>query len=106
MVVYDDVGEYKLTVFDRGFDQIPRLGERMDFDAPPSLHFQARHGQVTMPHCPAREPLAMEVEHFLDCILTARAPLTGARHARAVVGILEAAEASLKQGGGLVELEE
>jgi predicted dehydrogenase len=106
MVVYDDVGEYKLTIFDKGFDKVPRLGERMDFDTPPSLHFKARQGQVTMPHCPVREPLAMEVEHFLDCILNARVPLTGANHARAVVGILEAAEASLKQGGALVEVEE
>jgi predicted dehydrogenase len=106
MVVYDDVGEYKLTIFDKGFDQVPRLGERMDFDAPLSVHFKARQGHVTMLHCPVREPLAVEVEHFLECILDGRTPRTDARHARAVVNILEAAETSLKRGGALVDLEE
>jgi predicted dehydrogenase len=99
MVVYDDIGDYKLTVFEKGFDRVPRLGETMDFDMPPSLHFKPRQGAVVMPHRPVREPLSVEVDHFLDCILLEKVPETDALHARAVVGVLEAAHASLKQGG-------
>jgi predicted dehydrogenase len=99
MVVYDDVGEYKLTVFEKGFDPVPRLGERMDFDSPPSMSFKLRHGKVVMPHCPVRESLSVEIDHFLECILTETPPETGGRHARAVIEILEAAQSSMRSGG-------
>lgn len=102
MVVYDDTNDYKLTVFDKGFEAVPRLGERMDFDAPASMRFKSRQGAVTMPYCPVREPLSVEIEHFLDCIVTGCSPETGAPHARAVVAVLESAQASLKQGGALM----
>ena len=32
MVVYDDVGDNKITVVDKGIDRIPKAGERMDYD--------------------------------------------------------------------------
>jgi predicted dehydrogenase len=106
MVVYDDVSEHKLTVYEKGFDRVPRLGDRMDFDALSAPHFKPRQGAVTMPYCPVREPLSVEVEHFLDCIRNERRPETDARHARAVVNVLEAAQASLKQGGAPRQLQE
>lgn len=99
MVVYDDVSEHKLTIYEKGFDRVPRLGEYMDFDATTSPPFKMRGGAITVPHCPVREPLSVEVEHFLDCIANERTPETDARHARAVVAILEAAQTSLKRGG-------
>ena len=99
MVVYDDMSEHKLTVYEKGFDRVPRLGERMDYDSLSPPHFRPRQGAVVMPYCPVREPLTVEVEHFLECILTNRKPETDAQHARAVVSVLEAAQASLKQGG-------
>jgi predicted dehydrogenase len=104
MVVYDDVSEYKLTVFEKGFDRVPRIGEQMDFDKPPSMNFRPRQGQVVMPYCRVREPLSVEIDHFLDCIASERVPETDGRHARAVVEILEAAQASLKNGGALSHL--
>jgi len=39
------------------------------------------------------EPLRLEAEHFVECIRTGKEPATGITHARAVVGILERAEA-------------
>jgi predicted dehydrogenase len=99
MIVYDDVSEHKLTIYEKGFDRVPRLGERMDFDTGAPPPFKMRAGAVTMPYCPVREPLSVEIDHFLDCILTGRIPETDGRHARAVVSVLEAAQASLKQGG-------
>jgi predicted dehydrogenase len=105
MVVYDDVSEYKLTVFEKGFDAVPRLGERMDFDLPPSTHFQRREGEIVMPYCPVRESLSVEVNHFVECILSGSTPETDGQHARAVVEVLEAAQMSIKQGGALMHLE-
>ncbi|MBV9251563.1 MAG: Gfo/Idh/MocA family oxidoreductase, partial [Acetobacteraceae bacterium] len=96
MIVYDDVSEHKLAVYEKGFDRVPRLGERMDFDSADPPQFKPRQGAITMPYCPVREPLSVEIEHFLDCIAAERVPDTGAKHARAVIGILEAAQASLK----------
>jgi predicted dehydrogenase len=105
MVVYDDLSEYKLTIFEKGFDRVPRLGERMDFDNPPSMYFRQRQGEVVMPYCPVREPLSVEIDHFLNCIRGEKIPETDGRHARAVVEILEAAQRSMKTGGSLVRLE-
>jgi predicted dehydrogenase len=57
MVVDDEIGEYELSAFEKGFDRVPRLGETMDFDAPPTPRFRPRQGDVAMPHRPVREPL-------------------------------------------------
>jgi len=106
MIVYDDVSEHKLTVYEKGFDPIPRLGEHMDFDAKSPLDFRPRQGAVIMPHCPVREPLGVEIDHFLECIRNERVPETDGRHALAVVSVLEAAQASLKLGGTPMQLKE
>lgn len=106
MAVYDDMSEYKLTVFEKGFDRVPRLGERMDFDNPSAMHFRRREGKVVMPYCPVREPLSVEIDHFLECIRTERVPETDGRHARAVVEVLEAAQMSMKTGGRIMHFEE
>jgi predicted dehydrogenase len=104
MVVYDDISEYKLTVFDKGFDRIPRIGERMDFDSPSPMQLRQRQGEVVMPYCPVREPLSVEIDHFLECILTGNAPDTDGWHARAVVEVLEAAQISINESGALIHL--
>ncbi len=105
MAVYDDAGDYKLTIFEKGFDRVPRLGETMDFDAPQPSAFKIREGTVVMPYCPVREPLSVEVDHFLDCIQAGRRPETDGRHARAVVEVLQLAHASLREGGILKRLD-
>jgi predicted dehydrogenase len=106
MVVYDDVSEHKLTVYEKGFDPVPRLGERMDFDTTPPPNFKPRQGAVTIPYCPVREPLSVEIDHFLECIHNERVPETDGRHAHAVVSVLEAAQVSLKLGGTPMQLQE
>ena len=50
MVVYDDVAEYKVSVFDKGIDQKAIIGERMDYDNPSSLeNFKYRSGTFRFP---------------------------------------------------------
>jgi predicted dehydrogenase len=91
MVIYDDVAENKIAIFDKGIDRKAILGENMDFDNPQPLQFNYRSGDILLPQVKFTEPLRVEAEHFSDCILNSRVPLTGLGHARTVVSILERA---------------
>lgn len=91
MVVYDDIANDKIAVYDKGIDRKAILGMDMDFDAPLPAQFNYRSGDVLLPKIDFVEPLRVEAEHFLDCILNGTPPLTGAGHARDVVSILEQA---------------
>ena len=88
MVVYDDMAENKVAIFDKGIDPLAVLGQNMDYDNPGSLEFNHRSGDVIMPRVPWREPLKVEVEHFADCIQGKAECLTGPAHASRVVRIL------------------
>lgn len=89
MVVYDDIAENRVSVYDKGIDRMAVLGEQMDFDDPATFTFNHRSGNVVMPKIQWQEPLKVEVEHFLDCILNDAPCLTDANHAKKVVKILE-----------------
>jgi predicted dehydrogenase len=97
MVVYDDVSDDKITVYDKGVDRVPKIGEQMDYD---QLNYQLIHrtGDVWLPRISFQEPLKIEAAHFLECLRNGTAPLTGPRHARDVVAVLEAAQTALKTG--------
>jgi predicted dehydrogenase len=56
---------------------------------------------VLIPKIEMREPLAVQTEHFAECILEGSTPLTGAANGRRTVAILEAAERSLARGGAV-----
>jgi len=89
MVVYDDVADDKIAIYDKGIDRKAILGENMDFDNPRRLQFDYRSGDILLPQIKFSEPLRAEAEHYVDCIRNQRAPLTGIAHARHVVSILE-----------------
>jgi len=91
MVVYDDIAEDKITIYDKGIDRKAILGENMDFDSPRVSQFNYRTGDILIPEVKFAEPLRVEAEHFADCIRNSREPLTGLNHARTVVSILERA---------------
>src|ERR1700756_1331107 len=91
MVVYDDIAENKIAIYDKGIDRRAILGENMDFDSPQPLQFNYRSGDILIPEVKFAEPLRVEAEHFADCIRNSREPLTGLSHARTVVSILERA---------------
>jgi predicted dehydrogenase len=91
MVVYDDVADDKITIYDKGIDRRAVLGENMDFDHVRPPEFNYRSGDILLPQVKFVEPLRMEAEHFIDSIRNKTTPLTGLRHAREVVAILERA---------------
>ena len=92
MVIYDDVAEDKIAIYDKGIDPKAVLGEGMDFDRPPPPQFSYRSGDIHLPKIDWVEPLRAEAEHFLSSIRTNTQPLTGIPHARRVVDILERAQ--------------
>jgi predicted dehydrogenase len=91
MIVYDDVAEDKIIIYDKGIDKFSKLGENMDFDSPSSLTFKYRSGDIWVPKIDYREPLKTEAEHFLDCIITGKKPISGSTHTLQVIKILEEA---------------
>jgi predicted dehydrogenase len=96
MVVYDDVADDKIAIYDKGIDRKAILGQNMDFDTPQTAQFSYRSGDILLPQIKFVEPLRVEAEHFVDCIRNSRAPLTGIKHSRAVVSILERATSNRK----------
>jgi predicted dehydrogenase len=91
MVVYDDVADDKIAIYDKGIDRKAVLGEHMDFDRPVSTDFSYRSGDILLPRVKFVEPLRLQAEHFIECIRTLKEPATGIAHARTVVSILERA---------------
>lgn len=98
MVVYDDVSDNKIMVFDKGVDRIPRIGERMDYDQFNNYQLIHRTGDVWLPRISFQEPLKVEAAHFLECLRSGEQPLTGGAHARDVVAVLEATQLALRTG--------
>ena len=88
MVVYDDIAENKITIYDKGIDRLAILGENMDFDNPNTFSFNHRSGDVVIPEIKWTEPLKTEIEHFISCIKNKSSCLTDAYHAEKVVKIL------------------
>ena len=94
MVVYDDLTENKIAVYDKGIDPLAVLGNQMDFDNVETPEFSHRSGDVVLPKIGWREPLQIEVEHFADCIEKGVKCITGVEHTARVVGILSNAQSN------------
>lgn len=93
MVVFDDLdSEAKLRVYDKGADPVG-VGEFGEYQ------FRLRSGDIHVPRTDLTEPLALELDHFLDCVATGATPRTGAWNGVRVVATLEAAQQSLDKGG-------
>ncbi len=88
MVVYDDLADNKVAIYDKGIDRIAILGENMDYDFLQFQPFNYRSGDVLLPKIEFQEPLKIEIDHFMDCIEKGEACLTGIEHAKKVIEIL------------------
>lgn len=54
-----------------------------------SYYFDNPSAEIVIPTIKAREPLRVEIEHFVDCIRTGRTPLTNIGHGVRVIESLE-----------------
>ncbi len=92
MVVFDDLAtEERIKVHDKGVVAAERA---LDLTKPPMSY---RYGEVVAPYLTVNEPLVIEDEHFVDCVLTGMTPLTDVDNGIAVVEVLEAAELSKRE---------
>lgn len=88
MIIYDDVADEKIAIYDKGIDRMAALGEHMDYDNPAAMAFNHRSGDVLLPKIKSEEPLKVEIAHFVDCITKGTKCLTDAAHAKKVIQIL------------------
>jgi predicted dehydrogenase len=88
MVVYDDIADNKVAIFDKGIDRMAHLGEHMDYDEPDIMKFSHRSGDVVLPKIQFVEPLKVEISHFFDCISNGVKCLTDIEHTKKVIKIL------------------
>jgi predicted dehydrogenase len=99
MVVFDDVeSTEKLKIFDKGVSGVSyeSYGDSLTL----------RFGDINIPHINMTEPLRAECQHFVDCVLHDKQPMTGGNDGLRVVRIIEAAEHSMKHDGEPVRLPE
>lgn len=104
MVVYDDVrADSRIVLYDRGVTKTPRLPDGTAqaslgrYETYAEFQLLLRAGDVLIPKIDFEEPLRLEVQHFVDCILSGTTPLTDGREGLRVVRTLEAAQRSLEQ---------
>jgi len=97
MVVFDDLdSEAKLRVYDKGADPVQGgYGE---------YQFRLRAGDIHVPRTEMTEPLALELDHFLECCASGSRPRSDGWSGTRVVAALEAAQQSLDKGGQQVEV--
>ncbi len=99
MAVFDDVESVeKLKIFDKGVTGVSyeSYGDSLTI----------RFGDIKIPHISMTEPLRAECQHFVDCILEDKQPLTDGADGVRVVRILEAAQKSMENDGAPVRLAE
>jgi predicted dehydrogenase len=93
MLVYDDISDNKVMLYDKGVDVPPYSLTEAEFKA------SYRNGPETVVPYEWVEPLRAECEHFIDCIRTADCPRSDGEKGLKVVRILETAQRSLLNGG-------
>jgi predicted dehydrogenase len=93
MLVYDDIAENKVVVFDKGVEVPPYSVTEDEFRA------SYRHGGEQVYPLEWVEPLRKECTHFLDCIRTRAVPHSSGEDGLRVVQILETAQRSLLNQG-------
>jgi predicted dehydrogenase len=97
MVVYDDVAQQeKIRIFDARVEHPPH------YDTFAEFHYAYHYGDTYSPYLKQEEPLKSECQHFIDCILESKTPLSCGVRGMELVRILEASSASLRQGGSRI----
>jgi len=97
MAVYDDLAtEERIRILDKGVS--PGTGGD-DMTQPPMSY---RYGDIVVPFIAPDEPLAVQDQHFIECVSKGLTPLTDGANGLAVVEVLEAAQLSRRLGRPVV----
>ncbi|MHB9004624.1 MAG: Gfo/Idh/MocA family protein [Coriobacteriia bacterium] len=96
MLVFDDMqATEKIWIYDKGVEPKEAMGYGEDLTL--------RFGDINVPFLTMSEPLAIEVQHFLDCCGTGETPRSHGRDGAAVVRVLEAVNESMRNSGAPVD---
>jgi predicted dehydrogenase len=97
MVVFDDMArDEKLKLYDKGVEgpEFESYGE----------YISLRFGDILIPHIPNDEPLKLECEHFVECMVKRKRPRSDGHSGLRVVRVLDALQRSLEAGGQPISL--
>jgi predicted dehydrogenase len=98
MAVFDDMqSSEKVRIFDKG---VETNGDYRSYGEDLALRF----GDIIIPSIKMEEPLRIECEHFISCILNGQKPISDGEDGLRVVKVLEAAQKSLESGGQPVKI--
>ena len=92
MLVYEDGTPEPLRIFDSGIE----IGDTSSYG---QYQLSYRSGDIVSLRVPATEPISAELIDFRDAIATGAEPVSDERMALDVIAVVEAAEASLAEGG-------
>jgi predicted dehydrogenase len=94
MVTFDDMeATEKIRIYDKG------AAIRHDITTSYADIISLRFGDITIPTIPGGEPLSLECQHFIDCVLENRVVHSDGADGLRVVRVLEAGQKSLKNQG-------
>lgn len=100
MVIYDDVSsDAKIQIYDKGVTKQTNSQSLGDFNSFGEFQLLLRAGDVLIPKIAFVEPLRVECQHFVDCIINNSRPITDGWEGLRVVQVLEAAQRSLEHEG-------
>ncbi|MFO7568839.1 MAG: Gfo/Idh/MocA family oxidoreductase [Smithellaceae bacterium] len=101
MILYDDNEPHeKIRIYDKRVEVPPHYDTFADF------HYSYHYGDLYVPYLKQMEPLKVECQHFLDCIMTGEQPNSSGSDGLHVVEVLEAASESLRRDGAKVYISE
>jgi len=98
MLVYDDVSsDAKVVVYDKGIEKtrIPR--ELPDVHSFAEFQLTNRLGDIYIPNIDFKEPLNLECQHFIECIISGNKPISDGENGRKVTDILQKAQECLEK---------
>ena len=99
MIVWDDNSpSEKVKLYDKGIDVTQTADQIYE------TLIQYRTGDIYCPKIPQTEALALEIQHFIECIAEQKRPISNGESGLRVVEILEAAEKSVKNRGKEIRL--
>ena len=100
MIVYNDNEPLeKIKIYDKRVETPPH------YDTFAEFHYSYHYGDMYAPYIKQIEPLKVECQHFLECVRTGKRPETSGLDGLRVIQILEAAQESLRRGGGRIEID-
>lgn len=96
MAVFDDMeSAEKVKIFDKGVTFAPQVAQYGE-------EISLRFGDIVIPYFKMQEPLYLECQHFVECVLQKKRPISDGRNGLEVLKVLEACDRSLEAGGAPV----